>query len=275
MKKRQRKKKGARLGQHFLVNPQVAKAVAEGARGVENDLGLEIGPGKGMLTRVLLSMGTRVVAVEKDPAMVALLNETFKKEISDQRLVVREDDIRNFLTLSTIYSPLSTSYKVAANIPYYITGELLRMFLTTENQPKSIAFLIQKEVAQRITGYGKRQPDGAIKESVLSLSVKVYGTPRYVKTVSRGNFNPPPNVDSAILAITDISRKNFKNVSEEMFFKIVKAGFAQKRKTLGGNLKRVFGAKAEGALLVCGIDAKTRAEDVPLTQWLTLAKNLQ
>ena len=277
MKKRQRKKKGARLGQHFLVNLQMAKAVAEGARVMKNDLVLEIGPGKGMLTRVLLSMGAHVVAVEKDPAMVAVLNETFKKEISDQRLVVREDDIRNFLTLSTIYSPLSTSYKVAANIPYYITGELLRMFLTAESQPQSIAFLVQKEVAERITGYGKRKTDGTMKESILSLSVKTYGTPRYVKTVSRGNFNPQPSVDSAILAITDISRKNFsaKGGLEEMFFKVVKAGFAQKRKTLGGNLKRVFGAKAEGALLVCGIDAKTRAEDVPLTQWLTLAKNLQ
>ena len=274
MKKRQRKKKGARLGQHFLVNPQVAKAVAEGARVMKNDLVLEIGPGKGMLTRVLLSMGTRVVAVEKDPAMVALLNETFKKEISDQRLVVREDDIRNFLTLSTIYSPLSTSYKVAANIPYYITGELLRMFLTTENQPKSIAFLIQKEVAQRITGYGKRQPDGAIKESVLSLSVKVYGTPRYVKTVSRGNFNPPPNVDSAILAITDISRKNFKNVSEEMFFKIVKAGFAQKRKKLSGNLKKLFGNRTEKIFSDLTLDPRIRAEDVGLSVWLSLAKNL-
>jgi 16S rRNA (adenine1518-N6/adenine1519-N6)-dimethyltransferase len=96
------------------------------------------------------------------------------------------------------------------------------------------------------------------------LSVKVYGTPKYVDTVKRGNFNPPPKVDSAILAITNISRNNFAHCTEDRFFDIVKAGFGQKRKTLAGNLKRVFGD-------TLGVADKIRAEDVPLAEWLTLA----
>ena len=262
-----KKRKGAPLGQHFLKNPQVAKAVAEGARIQENDLVLEIGPGKGMLTGVLLLKGARVLAIEKDPAMIHILNETFRKEIKEKKLEIKEMDIRDFLTLETQNSELRTSYKVAANIPYYITGELIRAFLTAAHQPTSIAFLVQKEVAQRIAR--------SKKESILSLSVKVYGIPRYVKTVARGNFNPPPSVDSAILVIEKISRNNFIDVSEEVFFKTVKAGFAQKRKTLGGNLKRVFGTKASSALTVCSINPKSRAEDIPLSQWLSLTKCLE
>jgi 16S rRNA (adenine1518-N6/adenine1519-N6)-dimethyltransferase len=130
------------------------------------------------------------------------------------------------------------------------------MFLTALYQPTAVALLVQKEVAERIAR--------SKKESVLSLSVQAYGTPKYVDTVKRGNFNPPPKVDSAILAITDISRRNFERCTEDRFFEIVKAGFGQKRKTLAGNLKRVFGDSF-------GVPDKIRAEDVPLDKWLELA----
>jgi 16S rRNA (adenine1518-N6/adenine1519-N6)-dimethyltransferase len=140
------------------------------------------------------------------------------------------------------------------------------MFLTAPHQPSALAFLVQKEVAERIAR--------TKKESILSLSVKAYGMPKYVRTVTKGNFSPPPSVDSAILAITNISRKNFKNVSEEKFFSVVKAGFAQKRKTLAGNLKKIFGERSESALAACGIPEKARAEDVPLQKWLALTIRL-
>jgi 16S rRNA (adenine1518-N6/adenine1519-N6)-dimethyltransferase len=187
--------------------------------------------------------------------MVAVLRDVFAKELKSKQLVLHEVDARDYL--STLNSELSTTqYVVAANIPYYITGELIRTFLTASHQPTAVSLLVQKEVAERIAR--------SKKESILSLSVKVYGTPKYVDTVKRGNFNPPPKVDSAILAITNISRNNFAHCTEDRFFDIVKAGFGQKRKTLAGNLKRVFGD-------TLGVADKIRAEDVPLAEWLTLA----
>lgn len=258
-----RRAKGARLGQHLLTNPLVARAVA-GAAGVrDGDTVLEIGPGTGMLTRELLALGAHVIAVEKDSGMVSILKKTFAKEISDGRLELREGDARDLAPDALVPEG---AYKVAANIPYYITGELIRECLTAKRQPEALAFLVQKEVAERVAR--------AKKESILSLSVKAYGEPQYVRTVSKGNFNPAPNVDSAILAIRGISRKNFEGISEDMFFRTVKTGFAAKRKTLAGNLKKVFGTKAEGVLVACDIDEKARAEDVPLEKWLALAARI-
>jgi 16S rRNA (adenine1518-N6/adenine1519-N6)-dimethyltransferase len=247
----------APLGQHLLTNPTVARKVALAA-GVQKGVHvLEIGPGKGMLTKELLALGATVTAVEKDPAMVAVLHETFATELKNKKLILIEGDAREH-TPDTLFP--KGEYVVAANIPYYITGELIRTFLTAQNQPTTLALLVQKEVAERVARSGK-------KESILSLSVKVYGDPKYVETVKRGNFNPPPKVDSAILAVTNISRDRLGKVGEQNFFNVVKVGFAQKRKTLAGNLKKVFGDSL-------GVVDKIRAEDVPVKEWLTLAAKL-
>lgn len=250
------KKTAAPLGQHLLTNPRVAEKVAEAAGAEKNVQVLEIGPGKGMLTRELLKRGAIVTAIEKDPNMVSVLHAEFEKEIKSKKLILIFGDARE-VTPDTLFP--KGKYVVAANIPYYITGELIRQFLTSKNQPASLALLVQKEVAERIAR--------SKKESILSLSVKVFGVPRYVDTVKRGNFNPPPKVDSAILAIHSISRKNLKGISEESFFTVVKAGFAQKRKTLAGNLKRALGS-------TLNVPEKIRAEDVPLSEWLTIAARL-
>jgi len=250
------KKTAAPLGQHLLTNPRVAEKVAEAAGAERNVQVLEIGPGKGMLTRELLKRGAIVTAIEKDPNMVSVLYAEFEKEIKSKKLILIFGDARE-VTPDTLFP--KGKYVVAANIPYYITGELIRQFLTSKNQPVSLALLVQKEVAERIAR--------SKKESILSLSVKVFGAPRYVDTVKRGNFNPPPKVDSAILAIHSISRKNLKGISEESFFTVVKAGFAQKRKTLAGNLKRALGS-------TLNVSEKIRAEDVPLSEWLTIAARL-
>lgn len=245
--------KKPKLGQHLLTNTAVARKVAHAAGVGRGTRVLEVGPGKGILTAELLALGARVTAVEKDPAMIEVLENRFSQELGTGNLELILADARDFL--ETRNQEPGTSYVVAANIPYYITGELLRSFLTAKNQPSSVALLVQKEVAERIAR--------SKKESILSLSVKAYGTPKYVETVKRGNFAPPPKVDSAILAVHNVSRDNFKKVSEERFFQIVKAGFGQKRKTLAGNLKRVFGD-------TLGVPEKVRAEDVPLQMWLEL-----
>lgn len=254
------KKRGAHLGQHFLANKKVAEAVVDAAEVQKGDTVLEVGPGKGVLTEFLLKRGAHVVAIEKDSSLVAFLKERFAEEIQNKKLTLIEGDVRTALQESVPKG----EYKVAANIPYYITGELVRAFLSMKHQPTTLAFLVQKEVAERIAR--------SKKESILSLSVKVYGVPRYVKTVRKGNFNPPPSVDSAILSIHDISRKNFTQISEEMFFKVVKAGFSQKRKKLAGNLKRVS-SHALSVLQELGLE-HVRAEDVSLEGWLHIAKKL-
>lgn len=265
------KKRSPKLGQHFLTSTDIAHAVAEAGKITPGETVLEVGPGKGMLTHELLSLGAKVLAIEKDPSLAKVLRETFASEIHDLRFTIYEGDARGLF--STFNFPLSTSYKVIANIPYYITGELLRMFLTAEHQPTTIVFLVQKEVAERISK--------SKKESLLSLSVKAYGTPRYVRTVKAGSFSPPPAVDSAILAIENISHKNFNTtiyggIAEEKFFELLHTGFAAKRKTLAGNLRKSGHPMSTFTEVwkKLKLDQKVRAEDVPLEKWLALARDL-
>lgn len=262
-----RRRAAPKLGQHLLTSGDVARQVAVAADAQKGDTVLEIGPGTGMLTRELLLKGVRVVAVEKDPEMLAALRGMFPREIETGTLALVEGDARELL------SPFSFSlvtYKVVANIPYYITGELLRLFLTARPQPEAVALLVQREVAERIVR--------SKKESLLSLSVKAYGMPRYVRTVKAGSFNPPPKVDSAILSISDISRRHFSSVSEDSFFGLIRIGFGQKRKTLKGNLKRsgrFESAAVERGFVKTGLADDVRAEDVPLETWFSLAESLQ
>ena len=268
-------KKGARLGQHFLKSPWAARALARAANITSEDTVLEIGPGKGALTRELLSASKKVVAIEKDEALVEKLREKFAREIFTGALTIISGDIRDITPEKLGLA--SGKYIVAANIPYYITGEIIRQFLTAEIQPRAMALLVQKEVAQRIISK---------KESLLSLSVKVYGIPKIVAKVPRGNFTPAPNVDSAILLIGNISRQFFADpvrsdayngagVNENLFFKVIRAGFKSKRKYLLNNLAHLFGKEsATRAFASCGINMKARAEDVTLEAWKCLVLKL-
>jgi 16S rRNA (adenine1518-N6/adenine1519-N6)-dimethyltransferase len=235
------------LGQHFLHNAHYLGKVADSLHIKPGETVVEVGPGDGALTEVLLARGAKVIALEKDTRLISVLKEKF----AEKDFKVIEGDALEFDT-----SKLK-KYKVAGNIPYYISGALFKKFLTEKNQPSTLVFLIQKEVAQRIA----REK----KESILSLSVKAYGKPKYVATVPRGAFSPPPKVDSAILSVSDISRHNFKNAAhEKRFFEFVKLGFGQKRKLLASNLKKILGERSFAL-------GKIRAEDVPLEEWLTLS----
>jgi len=250
------------LGQHFLHNPHYLEAVAQAAGITKDDRVVEIGPGEGALTKVLLAKGAHVVAVEKDSRLISVLHETFAQEIQSGQLEVVEGDALQF-DISKHLVNKKGGYKAVGNIPYYITGALMRKYLTDALQPTTLVFLIQKEVAERIAR--------SKKESLLSLSVKAYSTPRYIKTVPRGAFTPPPAVDSAILLVSDISRNNFSSaMHEERFFQLLHAGFAQKRKLLKRNVESVL-REPEAALKHAGISLTARAEDVSLKQWLELS----
>lgn len=265
MKKMKSGRTGARLGQHFLTGAWAAAALAKAARIAPDDTVLEIGPGRGALTRELLKSGARIIAVEKDASLIPILAQSFADEIRAGRLALHEADVRDISPEDLGLEP--RDYILAANIPYYITGGILRSFLSARAQPKRMALLVQKEVAERIA----RDP----KESILSISVKAYGVPSIAAKVARGNFSPPPAVDSAILVVDDISRAAFARVSEDAFFSIVRAGFAAKRKYLVGNLSRFGKGAAQDALATLHIPEKARAEDVPLDAWLQLAETLE
>lgn len=241
------------LGQNFLMHSRIAERIALAAKLPEEVTVFEIGPGTGMLTRELLKLAKHVIALEADYALFEKLQIDFAPEIAEGRLELIHGDIRTF-TIET----LPKGYVLVANIPYYLTGEIFRMFLTAQNQPSRVTLLVQKEVAERIAR--------SKKESILSLSVKAYGTPKYEFTVPRGAFSPAPKVDSAVLTIRDISRTHFPmREAEERFFALLHAGFAHKRKFVRKNLE-------ESGLSAGDIPEKARAEDVPLSAWLTLSR---
>ncbi len=252
------------LGQNFLTSEKIVLDMVHAAGVTTADTVLEIGPGKGVLTRALLTHARRVVAIEKDSELVVLLNETFAHEIREGRLVLIENDIRDVLSKDTGLLP--KTFKVVANIPYYITGEIIERVLSGAHQPETAALLVQKEVAQRIVAR-----DSA--ESILSIAVKAYGVPRIARLVPKSFFTPRPKVDSAILVIDHISRKHFADADEARFFALVKQGFAHKRKKLASNLeglvaKDAFASFAEER----GLPEGARAEELSLEDWLALTR---
>lgn len=270
------------LGQNFLRSKAALDAIVDASDPAPDDIVLEIGPGEGVLTAELLKFAGKVIAVEKDRRLIPILEEKFSEDIKEGKLDVIEKDILDFDP--KILRFYDHPYKVSANIPYYITGQVIRKFLEAENQPESMTLLLQKEVAERIVA-----KDG--KESLLSISVKAFGTPKYIKTVPRGAFHPMPKVDSAIIFIGSISRDKFKTPPptplpkgeeaggravifqskklEKKFFEILKKGFGHKRKFLIKNLgvsKAVFDT--------CKIPEKARAEDLKVEDWIRLARSL-
>lgn len=258
------------LGQNFLKSSAVASRMCEAAEVRKGDTVLEIGPGKGMLTKELLSRGAKVIAIEKDHRLLSHLEETFPKEVKSKQLEIRTGDA---LELDT--KKLPSDYKIVANIPYYITGALLEYYLSAPHQPEVMALMVQKEVAHRIVGRVPSQGKSVEKESILSISVKAYGTPTLIEKVPAKMFVPAPKVDSASILISDISRERFDTVSEKIFFKVVKAGFSHKRKVALSNIASVFGKGiTEKAFSSMGFSNKVRAEDLSIEKWLALAEFL-
>jgi len=254
------------LGQHFLNSQSAINAIVEAGEIKKTDIILEIGPGRGILTTALLTKAKQVIAVEKDVDLMPELQNKFSKEITSGRLYLISQDVLN-LNFEK-YRIKTNGYKLIANIPYYITGQIFRKFLETQHQPNQIVVLIQKEVAERIIAKDK-------KESLLSLSVKAYGEPKIIKVVKAGSFSPPPKVDSAILAINNISKKFFSDLDEKTFFHLIHLGFAHKRKQLVPNLAQAYNReKIISALEKLRISKTIRAEDLSIDNWQKLANYL-
>lgn len=253
------------LGQHFLTSTSAISSIITSARLSKDDCVIEIGPGKGVLTKALLKEVKRVIAIEKDPDMVVYLTKEFADELENGSLSLYEGSAEEI----AFDSLTKETYKVVANIPYYITGLLLRHIFSQKRLPTTAVLLVQKEVAERIARDKK--------ESILSLSVKAYGTPLYIQTVKAGSFSPTPKVDSAILAIYDIHREVLNtSKKEQVFFILVKEGFSKKRKLLASNLSSIVSRESIlTAFTRAGIPPKARAEDVSLSHWLLLTTSLE
>jgi len=261
------------LGQHFLKSERALSSIIKAGEISETDTILEIGPGTGTLTEKLLETGAKVIGVEKDNSLFELLRQKFEKEISSEQLVLIHEDILEFEAKKLMKLK---SWKLVANIPYNITGAILKKFLGADYQPETMVLLVQKEVAERITG----KPLGGSaskweKESVLSISVKAYGTPRYIETVKAGSFVPVPKVDSAIMVIENISKQFFHGFREDDFFKILKTGFKSKRKKLSSNLSTIFAKnKVQETFQKLNLDDNLRAENIGVETWKKMVYSL-
>ncbi len=265
----------AKLGQNFLTSPNIAKRIVELAEVEKNDTVLEIGPGKGILTEELIKKAEEVIAIEKDERLFENLKEKFSS-ITNLELINK--DILDIKDSELPY----TNYKIVANIPYYITGKILKKFLSSNYQPSDIILMVQKEVAERIVGQKNKKAKkqkSKIKNSVLSISVRAYGEPKIVKNVPAKHFIPKPKVDSVVLKISNISKNFFvgsvgssasNRIDEEEFFEMIKKGFSQKRKMLKNNLN-ISGNILES----CNIPEKSRPENLSLEDWDCLYKKIK
>jgi len=253
------------LGQNFLNSQKFIGDVIRASNLTKTDTVLEIGPGKGALTEPLLEVAGHVIAIEKDPELIVVLNKKFETAILEKRFTLVEGDALSV----DIEDYTDKPYVLVANIPYYITGLILRHFLSSKVQPKQMTLVVQREIATRIVSRDR-------KESILSLSVGAYGTPSIIGKIPARYFSPKPKVDSAILHIENISRDFFDKISEEEFFEFVKAGFGHKRKKLINNLESLYPKSVLAhAFACCDVSENTRAEELPLVLWKKLLSNVR
>jgi 16S rRNA (adenine1518-N6/adenine1519-N6)-dimethyltransferase len=251
-----------RLGQHFLVDHSVLKEIVAVAGLTAADVVVEVGPGLGVLTRELAQKAGRIIAVEKDNRLAAVL----KQELAaiDNVSVVNADILK--INPLDLLGGREVKYRVVANLPYYITSAVLRHFLEATSKPESMLVMLQKEVADNIVAaYGRM--------SLLSISVWFYGRPQLIDYVSAAVFYPPPKVDSAILKIDVYPEPALAVDDIDGFFKLVRAAFGASRKQLVNSLAQGLGvARAELLpwLEEAGIMHKRRAETLTLGEWQKL-----
>jgi len=245
------------LGQHWLHDEATLKAIADCADVTAGDEVLEVGPGLGTLTRELLQRGAKVTAVEFDENLAKKLQENN----TDENLTVEYADI-----LSFDLSQLEPGYKVVANIPYYLTSNLIRVLSESNNPFSTAAILIQKEVAERVAA----EPG---KMSILSVSAQFYCEVSLGPVVPADLFTPPPKVDSQVLVLTSPEQTLFEHVDTKKFFRLVKAGFRQKRKTLVNALSGGLAISKDQAKALCenaSINPGIRAQTLSLQDWHSL-----
>ena len=250
------------LGQHWLSDPATLQSICDAAQLNTTDTVLEIGPGAGTLTTYLVRSAKQVVAVELDTKLAATLSQN----VPAPNLEVVNEDILKF-DLST----LPQGYKVVANIPYYLTSHLLRVLSESPYQPQTVVLLVQKEVAERVAAESGQM-------SLLSVSAQFYWQVSLGQVVAAELFVPPPKVDSQVLILERRAQPVFTDVEPEAFFRVVKAGFANRRKTLENSLAgglHLAKDRTREIIDQAGLAAGVRAQELTLDQWYQLYKSAQ
>lgn len=247
-----------RYGQHFLTDENLVRKIVEASGIRETDSVLEIGPGRGVLTRALAEHAGKVLAVELDRHLFADLTAS---ELADQ-VQFRQGNIldADLVEMKRELGP----YHVVANLPYEVTSDILRKFLPDENGPETMTVMVQKEVGERIVA--KKG-----KMSRLSLFCGYYSRPELLFNVPRGAFSPPPKVDSCIVRFELKKERPLPPAEEKRFFALIEAAFLQKRKKIGNTLKKKLGPEARSVLQNAGIDPNARPEDILPENWVSLA----
>ena len=246
------------FGQNFLIDRSILSKIVEAAEISSDDEILEVGAGTGVLTRELAQHARRVVAVELERDMLALLAKT-TSFYSNVELIAR-----NLLFLNPVEVFGQAPYKLVANLPYYITAPTFRHFLESANPPRTLVVMVQQEVAQRIVA----QPGDL---SLLAISIQFYGQPRIMARVPASSFYPAPKVNSAILRVDVQQDAPLTPVERDSFFRLVQAGFSERRKQLHNSLTHGLHYKNEiirAWLAEAGIEASRRAETLSIAEWL-------
>lgn len=254
------------LGQNFLKDDAVLQRIIESANLSKNDVVIEIGPGHGVLTELLARKCKKVIAIELDDRLIEMLRNKLRNKENVE--IIHNDILKiNLPELVSKYEIQDTRYKTVANIPYYITAPIIRLLLETKIPPSEMILMVQKEVAERICAK-------AGEMSILAVSVQYYAQPEYLFTVPKTAFDPMPKVDSAVIRIVTsnqqpvISKKNNRD-----FFRVVRAGFSAKRKTLVNNLAnglQLDKKTVEEKLIAFGFSKNTRAQELGVEDWKRL-----
>lgn len=253
------------LGQNFLMNDDVLEQTVAAADIGPADTVIEVGPGVATLTRLLCKKAGRVIAVEKDEHFLPLLKKVKK---SHANLEIIMDDILR-VTVSDLVS--GSEYKVVANIPYYLTGKLIPLFLESEHKPKSLTLLIQKEVGESMVATPGRM-------SLVSVATQLYAEPKIITHVPAEDFFPAPKVDSVVLHL-DVYKKSPYAISDyKLFFKVLKACFLGKRKQLHNTLTNNLNLEKEKVIEILSrvkLSPEVRPQELSIEQWVSLVDEIK
>ncbi len=253
------------LGQNFLFDENVLGRIVAAAQLEATDQVLEIGPGLGALTLLLAEKVQRLVAVELDERFIPILHTAVHNL---PHVEISQGDILEQNPANLFDQP----YKVVANVPYYITGAILRHLLQASHKPTLMVLTVQKEVAERLTAVPPHM-------SLLAVSVQFYGRVQRLSIIKAGAFWPRPDVDSAVvrIALVDDETRPLPLTEERAFFRLVKAGFSQKRKQLKNNLRQLELSRDEVSRVLerVKIDGRRRAETLTLSEWIALHKSIR
>jgi len=260
-------------GQNFLINEEIIHKIINQTQITKSDLVIEIGPGLGKLTSRLLEVAGKVVAIELDSKMINVLNDRFS--LYDNFEIINEDilkvNIDNIIGQNSRYQ----NFKVVANLPYYITTPIIMKLLEEKSNLTSITVMVQKEVAERLNSLNPNNHQKDI--GAISYAVKYYSNSEIIINVPKSDFIPIPKVDSAVIKLDVLSSPSVKVSNEKLLFKIIKASYMQKRKTLVNSLVNGKITDKDTLLMILeklNIDSRIRPEQLTLEDFANITNSL-